>query len=117
MPAHPAPTPQPPAPTKALAKADLESLLRTRKLDQTLTTALPSALVRDEALVASTGIGALDARLDGGFPRGQLSELVGPRSSGRTSVTLQSVAAATAPGEPVAPIDALAMPGGRSGGD
>jgi len=89
--------------------AQLESLLRARKLDRTLTTAIPSAPVPDDALVAATDIGALDARLAGGFPRGQLSELVGPRSSGRTSVTLQLLAAATARGELVALVDALDM--------
>ena len=89
-----------------LARADLESLLRTRRLDRTLTTALPIA---DEATVASTGIGALDALVGGGVPRGHLSEIVGPRSSGRTSVTLQLLASATARGELVALVDALDM--------
>ena len=56
-----------------------------------------------------TGVTALDARLGGGFPRGQLSELVGPRSSGRTSLLLQMLAAATARGELVALVDALDM--------
>jgi len=91
----------------ALARADLESLLRARRLDRTLTTSLPPLDPRDEAAVAPSGIGSLDARLGGGFPRGQLSELVGPRSSGRASLLLQLVAAATARGELVAVIDAL----------
>jgi len=90
-----------------LARADLESLLRARKLDRTLTSTLPSVDPLDELAVASTGITALDARLGGGFPRGQLSELVGPRSSGRTSVLLRMIAAATARGELVALVDAL----------
>jgi hypothetical protein len=47
--------------------------------------------------------------LGGGFPRGQLSELVGPRSSGRTSLLLQMMAATTARGELVALVDALDM--------
>ena len=47
--------------------------------------------------------------MGGGFPRGQLSELVGPRSSGRTSLLLQMMAAATARGELVALVDALDM--------
>ncbi len=89
-----------------LARAELESLLRTRKLDRTLTTTLPPA---DETTVASTGIGALDALVGGGLPRGQISEIVGPRSSGRTSITLQLLAAATARGELVALVDALDM--------
>ena len=93
-----------------LARADLESLLRTRQLDRTLTSALPPPIAtRDEYVVAPTGITALDARLGGGFPRGQLSELVGPRSSGRTSLLLQMIAAATARGELVALVDALDM--------
>jgi recombination protein RecA len=92
----------------SLARPDLESLLRSRRLDRTLTTALPPH-VPDDAAVAPTGIAALDARLGGGFPRGHLSELVGPRSSGRTSVLLRMLAAATARGELVALVDALDM--------
>src|SRR5215510_3533996 len=91
-----------------LARADLESLLRVRRLDRTLTTALPAA-VPDEYVCAPTGHTPLDARLGGGFPRGQLSEIVGPRSAGRTSLMVQMLAAATARGELVALIDALDM--------
>src|SRR5450759_1501743 len=91
----------------ALARADLESLLRARQLDHTLTTALPQLDPRDESALAPSGITALDARLGGGFPRGQLSELVGPRSSGRTSLLLGMLAAATARGELVALVDVL----------
>ena len=93
----------------ALARADLESLLRARQLDRTLTTALPQLDPRDAHALAPSGVTALDARLGGGFPRGQLSELVGPRSSGRTSLLLQMMAAATARGEFVALVDALDM--------
>ena len=92
-----------------LARVDLESLLRTRRLDRTLTTALPPLDPRDEAACAPSGVPSLDAPLGGGFPRGQLSEVVGPRSSGRTSVMLQTAAAATGRGELVALIDALDM--------
>jgi len=91
----------------ALARADLESLLRTRRLDRTLTTAIAPSVPGDDATVAATGITALDAHLHGGFPRGQLSELVGPRSSGRTSIARRLMAAATARGELVALVDAL----------
>src|SRR5438093_3153082 len=90
----------------SLARADLESLLRARKLERTLTTALPPD---DCSSVAPSGIPALDARLGGGVPRGHLSELVGPRSSGRTSLLLRLLAAATARGELVALVDALDM--------
>ena len=93
----------------ALARADLESLLRTRQLDRTLTTAIPTTDPADEYAVGPTGIDALDARLGGGLPRGQLSEIVGPRTSGRMSLLLQLVAAATGRGELAAVIDALDM--------
>jgi hypothetical protein len=89
----------------ALARADLESLLRARQLDRTLTTALPPV----DTDAAACGVMALDVRLGGGFPRGQVSELVGPRSSGRTSLLHQMLAAATARGELVALVDALDM--------
>jgi recombination protein RecA len=81
--------------------------LAARRLDQTLTTSLPIRDPRDEYAVGSTGLSALDAGLEGGLPRGQLSELVGPASSGRTSVSLAALAAATARGELVALIDVL----------
>jgi len=97
----------------ALARADLESLLRARRLDRTLTTALPPLPVPgdafDEYAVGATGIAAVDATLGGGFPRGQLSEIVGPHSSGRASLLLRTIASATARGELVALVDALDM--------
>jgi len=94
----------------ALARADLETLLRARKLDRTLTTVLPlpsDTGPHDSLAVSATDVAPLDARLGGGLPRGQLSELVGPRSSGRTSLLLRMLAAATARGELVALIDVL----------
>ena len=92
-----------------LPRIELESLLRARRLDRTLTTALPADDPGDDQSNGPTGVLVLDARLRGGFPRGQLSELVGPRSSGRTSVLLRTLAAATARGELVALVDALDM--------
>jgi hypothetical protein len=92
-----------------LARTHLESLLRARQLDRTLTTAIAVPEPHDEYAVAPTGLTALDAYLGGGFPRGQLSELIGPRSSGRTSLLLQMLAAATTRGELVALVDALDM--------
>lgn len=41
---------------------------------------------------ATTGIAAVDALLDGGFPVGAISEIAGPQSSGRTSVVLSFLA-------------------------
>jgi hypothetical protein len=54
---------------------------------------------------APTGIEPLDALLQGGFPRGSISELVGPRASGRTSVLLRCLACATAGGALAALVD------------
>ena len=93
----------------ALARAALESLLRARQLDRTLTTTLAPIDPRDTFALAPSGIPGLDAGLGGGFPRGQLSELVGPRSSGRTSLLLRLLAAATARGELTALVDTLDM--------
>ena len=94
----------------SLARTELEALLRTRKLDRTLPPAWSTGQVQsDELTVAATNLRLIDARLGGGFPRGQVSELVGPRSSGRTSVLLQLLKAAIARGELVALVDALDM--------
>jgi hypothetical protein len=53
-----------------------------------------------------TGLAAVDGLLGGGFPRGGLSEISGPPSSGRTSLALALLAAATVRGEAVALVDA-----------
>ncbi len=87
-----------------VARADLESLLRARKLDTTLTSARPFETLDDRYVVA-TGIAALDDTLRGGLARGQMSEIVGARSSGRTSVVLSAMAGAAARGELVAFVD------------
>jgi hypothetical protein len=87
------------------ALAVLESALRAKKLDRTLTTALPPLERTDAASLAPTDIAGLDACLRGGLARGQLSEIVGPCSSGRTTVLLSLVAAATRRGEIAAIVD------------
>ena len=73
-----------PVPTRP-DRPTIVSALRARRLDQTLTTALPAVDPQDDLAVGSTGVPGLDARLGGGLPRGHLSEIVGGRSSGRTS--------------------------------
>ncbi len=50
-------------------------------------------------------IGTLDGALGGGFPRGRLSEIVGPPSCGKTALLYGLLAAATARGEVVALVD------------
>jgi hypothetical protein len=53
----------------------------------------------------STGIESLDLLLSGGFPRGHISEISGPISSGKTSLMLTLLSRATQQGEVVACID------------
>jgi hypothetical protein len=85
------------------AVATLESALRVRKLDRTLTTALQPG--KGEGAVAPTGAAALDDVLNGGLPRGELSDIAGARSSGRTTLLLRVIATATRRGEIAAIVD------------
>ncbi len=85
-------------------KAVLESLLRARKLDVTLTDA--GGEVPPPERLASTGDADLDAALGGGLRRGHLSEISGAPSSGRSSIAVTALAAATDRGEAVALVDA-----------
>jgi hypothetical protein len=94
--------------TNALARADLEVLLRARKLDRAV--AKPDAEpARPGGAVLPLGIPLLDDRLGGGLPRGQMSEIVGARSTGRATLVCAALGAATARGELVAFVDALDM--------
>jgi len=90
---------------KKRMRAALESLLRARKLDVTLTTAAPWSDIPVDRL-APTGCADLDAALSGGLRRGHLSEITGAWSSGRSTIAAQMLGAATARGEAVAFIDA-----------
>ena len=79
----------------------LESLLAARRLDSTI--------ARQDAeggvTLVTTGITSLDSSLGGGWRRGEISEVLGPVSSGRASVLCATMAAATARGELVALVD------------
>ncbi len=61
--------------------------------------------VRPAPEMVSSGIAAMDA-LTGGLPRGCLTEICGPASSGRTTLLLAALAAATRRGEFCAVVDA-----------
>jgi len=89
------------------ALAQLESLLSARKLDHTISSHRPSRW--NEHGLAPTGFAALDELVAGGLPRGQISEIVGPRSSGRQTVLVSCLAAATQRGELTALVDPLDM--------
>jgi hypothetical protein len=86
-------------PSTTTLRSRVESALGER-LSSTL-------LLREKAtpLTVSTGVAALDG-LTGGLPRGALSEITGPASSGRTGVMLAALACATRRDEACALVDA-----------
>jgi hypothetical protein len=86
-------------PSTATVRAQVEFALGDR-LSSTL-------LLREKAapLTVSTGLATLDA-LTGGLPRGAISEITGPASSGRTGVMLAALAKATCHDEASALVDA-----------
>ncbi len=85
----------------ATLKSALEDLLRARALQA------EAPPLRGERRLAPlpTGVAAIDSVLAGGFPRGRLSEAVGPASSGRTALALGMIARATAGGALAACVD------------
>jgi RecA/RadA recombinase len=65
-----------------------------------LGTARPEPVAR-----LATGLTVLDQALGGGLPRGRITELAGPRSTGRTGLACAIAASATAAGETIAWVD------------
>jgi RecA/RadA recombinase len=53
----------------------------------------------------TTGLAVLDAALEGGLPRGRVTELAGARSAGRTGLACRIAASATSAGETIAWVD------------
>jgi hypothetical protein len=83
-------------------KASLEDLLRARRLQAEA----PPLRGEDRRLAPlPTGVAAVDALLHGGFPRGQVSEIHGAASSGRTGLALSLVAHTTKTGALAAWVD------------
>jgi recombination protein RecA len=84
------------------------SALRTQ-IEHSLERRFPSALTpvpRTIREMTSTGISEVDRLLDGGLPVGAISEVTGPESSGRTSLTLAFLAERTRQGHVCAWVDA-----------
>ncbi|HET7434532.1 MAG TPA: hypothetical protein VFN10_07460 [Thermoanaerobaculia bacterium] len=110
MPA-PAPAPEPaPEPQESLPCNALRQLRAS--LDGTVAAKLMNATELIHALerkrrdtVLPTTLDALDTLLGGGLPRGKMVELTGRRASGRFSVVLSALAAATSMGEAAVLID------------
>jgi recombination protein RecA len=82
-------------------KSALEDLLKVHRLQSDG----PPLRGERRASALPTGIAALDDRMGGGFPRGQVSEVHGPASSGRTAVALAAVAHALRRGALAAWVD------------
>lgn len=104
--AHAAP---PTSAPRAASRSALERLASA--LERPLPARVASAreLAREAAegtpATLATALDPLDRLLAGGLPRGRLTELVGRRSSGRFSIALAALAAATASGEAAALVD------------
>lgn len=78
------------------------------QIEAALAQLIPSALTpmaRAVRPVAATGVAAVDALLDGGLPVGAITEMAGPESSGRTSLTLSFLAGLTRQGSVCAWVD------------
>lgn len=83
----------------ALSKTEIESAINSRFA--------PAFKVQEKraAEVISTGIPQIDSFTCGGLPRGAISEIFGPASSGRTSFMLSTLAYATQHDEVCAVVD------------
>jgi hypothetical protein len=87
-------------PSAAALRVEIEHALERR---------FPAALTpvpRTLRETATTGIPEVDALLDGGLPVGAISEVTGPKSSGRTGLTLSLLALRTQEGRVCAWVDA-----------
>ena len=83
----------------AISKAEIESTIAARFGD-----AFKHHETR-HAEVIPTGVSEIDALSGGGLPRGAITEIFGPASSGRTSFMLSALAAATNNEEVCAVVD------------
>jgi hypothetical protein len=96
--------PAPLAVDPSARKRDLEALLRARRLQRE---APPLRGEDRRQRPLPTGITALDGLTGGGIPRGQLSQVHGPASSGRTGILVSLLAYATSAGALAALVDPL----------
>jgi len=94
-----------------MSAATLPAQIRAQ-INAALADRIPSALSPQPRVirpVAPTGVGEIDALLDGGLPLGAITEMVGQESSGRTSVVLSFVAHMTLAGRVCAWVDVSDM--------
>jgi recA bacterial DNA recombination protein len=83
----------------------LQSTIKNQKTAIPLLTPASRLEIRPAPEMVSSGIPAIDA-LTGGLPRGCLTEICGPASSGRTTLLLATLGAATRRGEFCVVVDA-----------
>src|SRR6202045_19878 len=84
---------------------DAEAVSEPRPFSMAGVTPASRLSVRPAPEMVSSGIAVID-ELSGGLPRGCLTEICGPASSGRTALLLSALAAATGRGECCAVVDA-----------
>jgi hypothetical protein len=78
------------------------------QIESALANRFPSALTPAPKIIrptAPTGVATVDELLEGGLPLGAITEMVGPESSGRTSLALSFLAEITSAGKVAAWID------------
>ena len=96
-------------PPSTAAAAPLTTAAAVEGLLRDLGPQLHRGLARAESPTRlATGISEIDRLLEGGFPRGRLSEISGAASSGRTSLALALLARSTSAREVVAVMSAPA---------
>ena len=79
------------------------------EIEHALERSFPAALTPAQRTIretVSTGIAEVDELLEGGLPAGAISEIIGPESTGRTTLALSFVAQRTAAGQVCAWVDA-----------
>jgi len=102
---RPVPGAKKPASTESAIAQVVQSTINNQKSTILHVTPASRLEIRPAPEMVTCGIPALDA-LTGGLPRGCLTEICGPASSGRTTVLLAALASATRRGEYCAVIDA-----------
>src|SRR5258706_10615556 len=80
-----------------MLNANMKSALAKKEIELALADRFGAVFQRRQkqpAEIVPTGVGEIDARIDG-FPRGSITEIHGTASSGRTSLLLSALAVAT----------------------
>src|SRR6266853_4606127 len=90
-----------------MLNANMKSAIAKKEIELALADRFGAVFQRHQkqpAEIVPTGIGEIDARIDG-FPRGSITEIHGTASSGRTSLLLSALAVATMQEETCALVD------------